>query len=336
MNKLYTQKNIRDAKKLVDLSNSILILAPDSQDGDSVSANLALKNTFEQMGKTVYWVSEKGSNKQFDYLEGNEACDDKRKLKSLEDRVDLVVLADLGSKSQIEKSLETAPWILQKSSIIFDHHYTRDANTFDVEIVDETAAATGLLLAEVYPELKWRITPRIANYLLAGIYADTASFTNLNTTQRVFEISANLTKLGADPAKLSQDYLINSGPGALELKTYANLLNKVSIKDHVAYALINYSDIESLENSNMSHRVGDTIRYMQGVRISFVITEKMPGKYYLSMRSLANYNVSKIAESFGGGGHKVAAGAKFDDSYTSIIQASKAVLKLAIKEAKKS
>lgn len=336
MSKIYTQKDLDKVKNLVDNAKAILILAPDSQDGDSVSANLALKVCFESMKKKVYWVSEKGSNPLFDHLLGNDACAGKKSLKNLENKVDLVVLADLGSRAQIEKSLENNQWILNKPSIIFDHHSNREKGVFSVELVDHTAAATGLLLAEIYPKLKWTITPKIATYMLAGIYSDTGSFSNLNTNTRVFEIASRLARLGADPAKLSQDYLISSGLTHAELKVYSKILAKVEIKDHVAFALINYEDIKDLTNSDISHRVGDIIRYMKSVRISFVVSEKMPNKFYLSLRSLDGYDVAQIAKELGGGGHKVAAGAKFDNSFQSINQAKDATLKLAIIEANKN
>src|SRR3990170_3647418 len=110
MNNKYTRKDIKEAKDFVDKSNSILILGPDDQDGDSISANLALKTTFELMKKRVFWISAKGSNPLYDYLDGNQACADRKALKTLEDKIDLVILADLGSSKQIERSLETAPW----------------------------------------------------------------------------------------------------------------------------------------------------------------------------------------------------------------------------------
>lgn len=336
MSKIYTQNDLDRAKEMVENAKSVLILAPDNQDGDSVSANLALKATFESMKKYVYWISEKGSNPIFDYLPGNQACADKRALKELEDKIDLVVLADLGSKAQIEKSLESAPWILDKKSIIFDHHLTRDKGLFSVEIVDGSAAATGLLMAEVFPILNWPITAKIASYMLAGIYSDTGSFNNLNTDARVFGVAFELAKLGADPAKLSQDYLTSSGMSEDELSVYTKILASVKIKNHLAYALVNYEDISGLTSSDIAHRVGDTIRYMQGVRISFVISEKTPNKFYLSLRSLDGYNVAKIAEKFGGGGHKVAAGAKFNESFQSIDQALSEVFILAKEEANKS
>ncbi|MDP4038794.1 MAG: DHHA1 domain-containing protein [bacterium] len=334
--KKYTKADLVKAQKLINGAKSILILAPDSQDGDSASANLALKTTFESMKKHVFWVSEKGAHPSFDYLEGNQSCADRRALRTLQDKIDLVVLADLGGTTQIAKSLESAPWILNKPKIIFDHHQNRNKVLFNVEIADESAAATGLLLAEIYPKLGWPITSKIATYMLAGIYSDTGSFTNLNTSQRVFEVSANLAKLGADPAKLSENFLTSNGMNKAELASFAKLLTKVKIKNHVAYAAINYSDIAGLTNSDMSHRVGDIIRYMQTVKVSFVVTEKMPKKFFLSMRCLDGFDVSKIAEAFGGGGHKVAAGAKFDESYSSIDQAIETVLRPTISEANKN
>ena len=54
------------------------------------------------------------------------------------------------------------------------------------------------------------------------------------------------------------------------------------------------------------------IRTIEGVEVSFMIQETNKGNHRINFRSSGNYIVNDIAESFDGGGHKFAAGARVD------------------------
>jgi phosphoesterase RecJ-like protein len=54
------------------------------------------------------------------------------------------------------------------------------------------------------------------------------------------------------------------------------------------------------------------IRSIEGVEVSFMIQETISGSHRINFRSSGNYIVNDIAESFDGGGHKFAAGARVD------------------------
>jgi phosphoesterase RecJ-like protein len=55
------------------------------------------------------------------------------------------------------------------------------------------------------------------------------------------------------------------------------------------------------------------IRTIEGVEVSFMIQETNNGNHRINFRSSGNYIINDIAQSFDGGGHKFAAGARVDD-----------------------
>ena len=55
--------------------------------------------------------------------------------------------------------------------------------------------------------------------------------------------------------------------------------------------------------------MSDFLRGIEGVEVSFVVTEVKIGLYKISVRSRKKYAINDISAEFGGGGHALAAGA---------------------------
>jgi len=325
------------AKKLIDQASTIVILAPDSQDGDSVSTNLALKITLEAQGKTVIWVGDNGRDQNYDFLEQNQTCQTPDVVDDQKHNIDLVIVTDSGGIQMFKRALEGRKWLVhEKPTIIFDHHVERDDFEFTASVISATAAATGELMYYVYQVLGWEITPEIARLLMVGIFSDTNNFQNLNTDEAVLRVAAELTHLGAEPGKLSEEMARAYAPDPVGFRLIHEILSGAVFEDGVAYALVPYAQYKQAPTgTSIRHDVGQAIRYIQGVRVSFVILEKDGGEKYLSIRCHDGYDVAQIAAQFGGGGHKVAAGGNLS-KFDSLKAAAEAVLKLAKAEANKS
>ena len=124
-------------------------------------------------------------------------------------------------------------------------------------------------------------------------------------------------------------------PDPVGFKLIHEILAGAIFEDGVAYALVPYAQYKQAPTgTSIRHDVGQAIRYIQGVRVSFVILEKDNDEKYLSIRCHDGYDVAQIAAQFGGGGHKVAAGGNLS-RFDSLEAAAEAVLKLAKAEANK-
>lgn len=324
------------AKRLIDQASTIVILAPDSQDGDSVSTNIALKLTLEAQGKTVIWIGDNGHDSNYDFIAENQDCQTPDVVDDQKNSIDLVIMTDAGAIAMFDRALEGRKWLVhEKSTVIFDHHVERDDFACTASVISHQAAATGELMYYVFQTWKWQITPAIARLLMVGIFSDTNHFQNLNTDEAVLQVAAELTKLGAEPGKLSEEMATSFAPDPVGFKLIHEILAGAVFDEGVAYALVPYAQYKQAPTgTSIRHDVGNAIRYIQGVRVSFVIIEKDGGEMYLSMRCHDGFDVARITAEFGGGGHKVAAGANLS-KFDSLATASAAVLKLAKAEANK-
>ena len=95
-------------------------------------------------------------------------------------------------------------WLLKQAEYVIniDHHAT-NTQFGNLNCVDADAAATGLLVYDMYQVLGVEITKEVAELLYAAISTDTGNFSYSNTDKRVHTVIGDLIERGADVAKLS-------------------------------------------------------------------------------------------------------------------------------------
>jgi phosphoesterase RecJ-like protein len=276
-----------------------LLAAHISPDGDSIGSCLALCMALDSLGRKALIYSRDPVPKQYRFLPGHERIiSDVREVAELDP---VLVLLDCNGPERA--GLEG---IAFRRSIVVDHHETQ--NVFgDVRWIDPEAAATGLMVYFLIKGLGVRITGDMAVNLYAAIAVDTGTFRYSNTTPEVLRICAALVDCGAEPHLISEALYESWERKRFDLLVLA--LNTLEIRSgvamaHVTKAMFNKTgtkpgDTETF--SNFARRIGT-------IRISSLFRELDGGEWKVSLRSKGDVNVARIAELFGGGGHKNAAG----------------------------
>jgi len=177
-------------------------------------------------------------------------------------------------------------------------------------LVEPEAAATALIVYDLFKYAKWTITEKIAQALFVAVATDTGWFQFSNTDSRVFRTCAELIKAGANPVELYHDLYQNFSPARFRLM--AIMLNTLELHFDGRFATqyvrqrdfeqagAAYEDTEDLINE--CQRIGT-------VEVAALFVELKDGRNKLSLRSKGDIDVCKIAAKFGGGGHTMAAGA---------------------------
>ncbi|RIL11288.1 MAG: bifunctional oligoribonuclease/PAP phosphatase NrnA, partial [Proteobacteria bacterium] len=188
-----------------------------------------------------------------------------------------------------------------------DHH-TSNSLFGSVNLVDEHASSTSEMIYHLLKAGSFEITKEVAICLFAGIMADTGSFRYSNTTQQTFLAAADLTHLGASSDLIGRAMFGNNSQGAVRLHALALSALKLHFDGKICELVV---DDEMVKASGASVDDSDGLvekgRDITGVLISFLI--RWDGEIWrVSLRSReARYDVSKVAQIFGGGGHKSAA-----------------------------
>jgi phosphoesterase RecJ-like protein len=149
----------------------------------------------------------------------------------------------------------------------------------------------------------------MATNLYVGIMTDTGSFRFANTTERTFSISSDLIGLGANPAQIAQQVYMNYREAKVRL--LAKVLATLQIHSSREIAWLVLTD-EMLSECGASREDTEGIinhaLSISGVNLAAFFREESGGSVRVSLRSKTDYDVARVAQHFGGGGHAKAAG----------------------------
>ncbi len=290
------------------LSNDIVLLVHESPDGDAIGSIIALYRALKKMGKNVEAFIEKiPSNCEFlissigEEIKVFEDMDENRKY-------DLCIALDCGDADRMGKAkvlFENA-----NNTICIDHHYT-NVGYANLNYIEGEAAATGEILYDMLSKMDI-IDKEIAMALYAAVSSDTGNFRHNNTQKHTFDIAGSLVEYGIDVSKIS--YHLFSETSLNRMRFMGNLLQNVEVEldGKVGILIAKKEDIERF-NVNDSELEGmvDFARDIKGTEVGIFIKPHNE-MYKVSLRSNGNVDISGVAGKFNGGGHKFAAGCRFE------------------------
>ena len=161
--------------------------------------------------------------------------------------------------------------------------------------------------------MPWDI--KISNALYAALMTDTGSFRYNNTTSSVHDMASELLSFGVKPYDIYVEFYEKRSLSQLRLFSYVLKNIKFEESNSICYCIINKNSFVQTD-SKISDVDGFTefLRTIDGVELSFLITEQEDGVYRVNFRSKGKFTVNDVATKFGGGGHKFAAGCKVSNS----------------------
>ena len=199
--------------------------------------------------------------------------------------------------------------------LVVDHHSSGEAFG-DARMVDPRSPSTTMLVFALFEALGVVPDAATAQLLLFGLCTDTGFFRHLSQNgAETFEALSRLVQRGTSTAEV---YMMVYGRRELSgRKLLAEMLSHA--ESHLDDALIiTWQTIEERTRlSSFQRGEDDLYRLLQTVKGNVavaLIKEEREGAYSVGLRSSSAVDVGVVAASFGGGGHKQAAG--FDTSGT--------------------
>ena len=157
---------------------------------------------------------------------------------------------------------------------------------------------------------KEKISKAVAECLYTGIAHDTGIFKFSNTSRQTMEIAGFLMEKGIDFPKIIDDSFFAKTYGQAKIHGRA-VLDSVRILDNrCVYTVVTTDELREYGCTvKATDGIVDQLRIIEGVEIAFLLYQTgNPGEYKVSLRTNSAVDVSRIAQSFGGGGHVKAAG----------------------------
>lgn len=301
----FPEKILSEVKTLLEQSNRVVIISHKGPDGDTIGANLALREILNAMGKSVTSACIDPPPEYARILKGVFSFVNDFNLNDF----DLAIAVDCGAHYLMHFH-ETKPELLQgKTPLInIDHHASNDFfGTHN--LVNKDAAAASCIIYHLLRHWGYQITPDIANALIMGLYFDTGSFMHSNTTPLVLQTAADLMNKGARIKPLVKS-MFQTIPLS-QLKLWGRVMQRARLNNRnaVVSAVTNKDFKECEAEPGDLSGVIDYLNSVPGSKFSILLSENPPGKIKGSLRTQnEDVDLSKIAGLFGGGGHRKAAG----------------------------
>lgn len=196
-----------------------------------------------------------------------------------------------------------------KKTINIDHHET-NINYGNLNFVESEASATAEVIVGLSQSLNWKISNDTAVCLYTGIMTDTGCFRFSNTTQKTMEYAGKLLSYGVQPSVIYQKCYESNSKDMVLFQSYCVNKTKFLNNDKIAYTVVYKKDLEkyNYNGEDFTDGLTEKLRAIQSTEIAFVVKELNATTSKLSMRS-KNLNIANVCSVFGGGGHKLAAGA---------------------------
>lgn len=281
-------------------------------DADGLGSQLALHDALSGLGIQSRVAIASKLPPRYEFLDpGRKLIEDFRPATAANfaDR-DCVVVLDTGTWNQLGEFgdfLKANPI----PRVVVDHHRTQD-DLGGERYVDIGSESCGRLAHEITRALGATPSPIAANHLFMALATDTGWFRHPNATPATFSLAAELVALGASPTDLYEK-LYEAAPLA-RLKLTGVAIDRLKLR---AGGKIAYTEILFADYATTGAQPGDTEelidfpRSIEGVEVALVFIEQPGNGTKVSFRSKA-LDVSALAERFGGGGHKLASGARVE------------------------
>jgi phosphoesterase RecJ-like protein len=288
-------------------------------DGDALGSMLALHHLCRAQGKpsVASWSEPFTVAPHYEYLPG---LDIATKPLDFPAAPDVMVTFDCGS---IDRLGDLAPAARAAGElIVLDHHRSNDRYG-TINVVEPDAAATAVLVREVALRLDWPLTRDAAICLYTGLVTDTGRFQYSNTTPEVFALAEELSRFDLPIAEMTRQLFEQNRFDYLQL--VAACLGRAQLDRDLRFAAtwVTEDDLRRY-GVVMEETEGliDLVRRAAEAEVSCVLKETPEG-IRVSLRAVSETDVGAIAQRFGGGGHRFAAGFTAPGSVWQVLEAIK-------------
>ncbi|HLY86919.1 MAG TPA: bifunctional oligoribonuclease/PAP phosphatase NrnA [Gaiellaceae bacterium] len=309
-------KAIADA---LERHDRFLVVTHENPDGDALGSLLAITLALRQLGKdaVMYLPGKTPLPREYAFMPLGDLVRE-----APADAAERVLLAvDCAKEDRIgdPDALTRTPLVLD-----IDHHHdnTRFGN---LNLIVPDASSTGEVLRDVFAELGVELTPELAEPLYIALVTDTGRFQYANTTPKSLRLAADLVEAGADVHAVFQQ--VYESLEFAKLKLLARALDRAEVLEGgriVVSHLVRNDFVEAGAAEPYSEGIIDYLRSVEGAELAVLIREQLsesPHAYKGSLRSsIDELDVSVIARTFGGGGHRQAAGFSSSDSLAEIVE----------------
>ncbi|WP_434758329.1 DHH family phosphoesterase [Paenibacillus amylolyticus] len=311
------EQALQAGKQFLLEHDDYLVVSHVQPDGDAVSSTVTVGWLLSCLGKTFTMINEGEIPQRMRFLWQADAIVNmtehppERKYKA----IICVDCADFARVGLTRHYFEEDAMILN-----IDHHPTNNGYGA-VNIIKSDAAATAEILFELLELFNITWDKDIATAVYTGLLTDTGGFRYANTSPNVMATASRLLEHGVDGPYLAQSLLEEMTFPQVRILNKALSSLQMSEDGKVAWVVITPEDMQACEavNEDLEGIVNYT-RNIRGVEVGIFFKVINENATKVSMRSAGKVDVAALAQTFGGGGHVLAAGCRMEGKLDEIVE----------------
>jgi bifunctional oligoribonuclease and PAP phosphatase NrnA len=294
-------------------------------DGDCIGSQLGLALALRNEGRDVTVWNEDVMPDKLAFLDPDRLLQTPKRGR----RFDCVIATDCASFERLGKAGEC---IRDRKLFINIDHHASNTRYGDINWISPKEPSSGELVLRLLKAARWPITQPIADCLFTAISTDTGSFQYPTTRPATYHAAAELVLRGANLAEICNRVYQSYPLSRVRLLKHVYNHFKLLHNDQLAYVWLKQADyVRAGADSSESEGLIDHIRDIEPVVIACVFEEIAPDMTRISLRSKRDdINVNEVAQLFGGGGHRAAAGARIPGNPLSVQRRVLAAIKRAL------
>jgi phosphoesterase RecJ-like protein len=295
-----TNPPIQDIAHAIRSRQRFVLSSHARPDGDSIGSQLAMVYALRAIGKHAIAVNVDAAPPPLMQFPG---VPDIQIAPAVDGEFDAAIIMECSDLAR------TGVSGLDRSFVINIDHHPGNTGFGQLMWFDSSAAACGEMVFDLVKALGVPLSREIATHIYLAILTDTGSFHYSSISPRTFEICRETLEAGVDPVLVARNVYDSNSMGRLKL--FGAVLSAMQIDATGRIAIVyldhdmareaggTYEDTEGLINLPL------TVKEIEAV----VFFKQIEGEQYrVSMRSKGDIDVGGVAKTFGGGGHKNAAG----------------------------
>ncbi len=293
-------------KRLEDLiakSETFFLAGHLNPDGDTIGSMLAIATVLKRLGKKVFLFSQ-------DPVPGNLLF--LPHVRGIRSRLpsgsfDAAILLECSTP---ERGGNLEPVLKRSGTVVnIDHHKTSEFYG-DINIVEPHSSSTAEIVYRLFYNMNVNLARREATCLYTGIVTDTGRFHFPATSPRTLEIASRLLETGFKFSRIND--LLYSTKASESLKILGRALESLEMKAGGKLAVMTLKASDFKDFGARSEHSESVINYglmPPGVKAAVMFREEAE-RVSVTFRSRGHLDVSAVAKSFGGGGHRNASGCR--------------------------
>jgi phosphoesterase RecJ-like protein len=290
----------------VKRNKHFLITTHTNPEGDALGSELAFYRLLRKLGKSAIIINEDNLPYGYEFFPGvNKIRKFKKNLKNI--KFDCFATLDC---SDFKRCGEVSRMADNKTILNIDHHISNE-NFGDVNWVEPYFSSTAEMVYNLYKKLRLSLDRETAMLLYVGMCTDTGSFHYPNTTSLTHKAVSELLKYNLDISQIYKNVYENIPFQDMRLLSKILPTIRRSASGKIAWFQLRRNIPKMKTSFDLTEHLLSFARAIKGVEAVVLFKENFGknNEVRVNFRSQGKVDVNKIAQFFGGGGHKTASGA---------------------------